>query len=109
MITPYARYFLKNVSSEVERRAFLLGQSRGRRSATCKHHGDIRRNRCRQVDMDAKQPGRRLTRHRAGNRRTPVASLGDVPGVAEAFHQFVQVRAMRSGSPALPFGLPEKP
>src|SRR5262249_15776721 len=31
---------------------------------------------------------RRLARHRAGNRRAPVAALRDIPGIADALHQF---------------------
>src|SRR4030095_14467679 len=45
------------------------------------------RYRRRQVDMDAQQSRGRLARHRAGDRGTPVAALGDVAGVPEALHQ----------------------
>ena len=44
----------------VERRPFLLGQARRRRPAAREHGAHLGRYRRRQVDMDAKQPGRRL-------------------------------------------------
>ena len=71
----------------VERRAFLLGKSRRRRPAAGEHRGHIGRYRRRQVDVDAEQSCRRLARHRAGDGGAPVATLGDVAGVAEALHQ----------------------
>src|SRR5262249_53182473 len=46
------------------------------------------RYRGRQVEVDAEQSCGRLARHRAGDGRAPVATLGDVASVPEALHQF---------------------
>ena len=93
----------------VERRAFLLGESRRRGPAAGEHRGHLGRHRRRQVDVDAEQSRRRLARHRARDRGAPVAALGDVAGVPEARISSAQARAMRSGFQPVPVGLPEKP
>ena len=74
-------------AERVERRAFLVGESRRRRPAGGEHRGNLGRHDRRQVDMDAEQTCRRLARHRAGDGGAPVAALGDVACVAEALHQ----------------------
>ena len=87
-------------AERVERRAFLLGESRRRRPAGGEHRGNLGRHDRRQVDVDAEQACRRLARHRAGDGRAPVAALGDVAGVAEALHQLRPGSRDAVGAPA---------
>ena len=72
----------------VERRAFLLGESRRRGPAAGEHHGHVGRDRRRQVDVDAEQsrpaPGAPSRWRRASPSRRPGRRSGCSRGASSA-------------------------
>ena len=68
-------------------RLFLLGEPRRDRRPGEDSRRQVGRWPAQEVEMNARQPVRRLDGQRVGDRGADVAALGDVAGVTEAVHQ----------------------
>src|SRR5262249_27718777 len=84
----------------IEGRAFLIRTSGRRRTAAAECRADFGRYCRRQIDVDAHQAGRHLTRHGFGDGGAPVATLGAVTRVSEALHELTPCSRDMVGVPA---------